>query len=486
MANNLDLATWEERWQALDKIMEDLTRQYGALSSPVPRPVPRRDTLVQLVKRSRAFAKEQFHFFHNGFNPAVGGQKLEESADFPPDYVFRMTLDQISYDLEVIQRAADIRMSDSSPKDMLDTLNRADQLAWEYIEAAKGLGLIVEDETTVLTYFQKSPSIRIIPYAPVALVGIPYTAISAKQDFLVTPHEIGHYVYWHGTVPNKKPPEPICRYLKVAGIDDWAKRWTEEIFADVYACQYGGPATALSSQDLALQNRREKFIEDDGEHPVPALRPFTYINVLSKDPQTEQLAKDLRGRWNGHLEGRKVKLSNRWKPKDDEEICFCCWRWLARPIALLVFGLKPHQQPEQLLSQTIKTETKTEGESEMEKPMDKVISKALEVLKPPPSSVSGGRSQIESLYSDFKNEVGRFPSSSPVEELGATDLANLWNNWVKGEKFFPQSSNGLPPSDKPIKAGKEDDLKNAPNGTWIHVLFAAGWTTKIGNHSGGG
>jgi hypothetical protein len=477
MANNQNdqkWAVWEERWQALANTMDALAAQYSA----VPEPFPRRETLVELVKRLRAFGDMQFHFFRCGFDPAFAEPILEISDEFPPGYVLSMILDQIAYDLEVIQRAADSHMLASSaalgrpPSSpyMQDTLNLADRLAYEYIRRAKGSELITEDETdktTVLTYFQKSPSIRITPYAPVALVGIPYTAISlsSRHDLLVTPHEIGHYVYWHGTLPKNGP---VFRNLKVPDVPIWAKRWIEEIFADVFGCLCAGAPTALSSQDLALQSTLDSFFEDDEDHPVPALRPYVYFKTLAARGKDEiaQLAEELKQRWEGSWNERLKK-----RPVNDQD----GWRRVNRDKVLF--------------TDTISFDVKYEP---AEKPVDKIIAAALKILPADLSIESVDRDlvPVDHLYDAFTDWVQSFTEPSPPE-LQAKGTADLWINWIKKEKFFPTpdgQGQAPPPSspDNPIGCGKEADLRKDPKGQWIHVLFAAGWQTHIGNHSGGG
>ena len=39
---------------------------------------------------------------------------------------------------------------------------------------------LLKEKCTAVTYFNKSPHIRVIPYAPVALIGIPMTSIHTQ------------------------------------------------------------------------------------------------------------------------------------------------------------------------------------------------------------------------------------------------------------------------------------------------------------------
>ncbi|HFC11338.1 MAG TPA: hypothetical protein ENJ56_00740 [Anaerolineae bacterium] len=60
----------------------------------------------------------------------------------------------------------------------------------------------------------------------------------------------------------------------------YVARWQEEIFADVYACLVAGPVAARKMQDLLFDNYT--LVEDNGIHPVPAVRPFIYTKVLKE------------------------------------------------------------------------------------------------------------------------------------------------------------------------------------------------------------
>jgi hypothetical protein len=268
-----DLTVWNKRWTSLKTTLGNLIVYYQSLPDA---DFPRKLTLYRLVERLQEFAETQFTIFYDGF----GEHRhfiLDPSDEYPPEYALKVTLEQITYDLEVIHRAAAQRISGTD--DMKRALKTADELTWKALLPAKNTNL-VEPGTTVITYFQKSPSIRLIPYAPIALVGIPLSTIATGRDYLAIPHEVGHYVFRHGKsdvvslstdLLNKLPKEPA-----------WCYKWAEEIFADIYGCRIGGPVIALDFQDLQLENSRQDFNKDDGEHPIPALRPDIYHKALQK------------------------------------------------------------------------------------------------------------------------------------------------------------------------------------------------------------
>jgi hypothetical protein len=421
---DLDLTMWEARWKNLNGTLEMLGENYNPSTLLN---FSRKETLYNLVKCLQSFARDQFYFFYDGF---LNG-RLKESSEFPIEYALQAVLAQVAYDLEAILRAADQRIS-GSPQ-VKQTLDTADKLAWTALQPAKDKKL-VDNETTVLTYFQKSAAIRLIPYAPVALVGIPFTAVSVEQDYLAIAHEVGHYVYRHGNLIDdsvkSQKREPVHQRLAtdLSKSPEWIKKWQEEIFADVYGCLVGGPVMALSAQDLAFQASAKEFVLDDKVHPKPIVRPDIYSEILSASVE---------------------ELDNRWRKKRAER-----------------------GDPE---SPSVLEDTR--------EPMYEVISRIKALLPDTPSErwtkdelVKG---DIEVLYGQFKDFVSNLKSNGvQLEELKSGPTSNLWEKWIEEKEFF----GGSPPP-KVIQPGTEEDLQEKPNDTWIHVLLAGGWSTKIGNHA---
>jgi hypothetical protein len=425
---DLDLTMWEARWKDLNGTLEMLGENYNPSTLLN---FSRKETLYNVVRCLQSFARDQFYFFYDGF---LNG-RLKESSEFPIEYALQAVLAQVAYDLEAILRAADQRIS-GSPQ-VKQTLDTADKLAWTALQPAKDKKL-VDNETTVLTYFQKSSAIRLIPYAPVALVGIPFTAVSIEQDYLAIAHEVGHYVYRHGrliddSVKSKKR-EPVHRRLDsdLSKSPEWIKKWQEEIFADVYGCLVGGPVMALSAQDLAFQASAKEFVLDDKEHPKPIVRPDIYSKILSASVK---------------------ELDNRWKKKRAER-----------------------GDPE---SPSVLEDTR--------KPMYEVISKIKALLPDAPSERWTKderlvKEDIEILYDQFKDFVSNLKSNGvQLEELKSDPTSNLWEKWIEEKGFF----GGSPPPMGVIKPGTEEDLLDPEPeyGTWIHVLLAGGWSNKIRNHA---
>jgi hypothetical protein len=264
---------WPDRWQALQ---QELTHLQANLPGP---------TLQALAASLNAFGESQFNFFRNGFTNG----RLQPSAPYPIEYVLQATLDQVGYDIAVYQQAAYQRRGGNAG------LQKADQLAYLALEPAVKSGLL--KQATVFTYFNKSPLSRNIPYAPLALVAVPFTSTAVPRDLLATPHEIGHYVYWNS-------PGLIAALRDLLPVQpDWLSRWQEEIFADVYGCLIAGPVIGLDFQDILFDDSLEDFMSDDGEHPVEAIRPYGYTKVLAQLGFTNAAAA-LNKRWQTMLDAR--------------------------------------------------------------------------------------------------------------------------------------------------------------------------------------
>lgn len=299
---------------------------------------PRKRTAFILLYALQSFGKKQLDFFEKGFHQkqaatptdgflleAFGGANVE----YPPRYPFHEINHQITSDIEIITRAINNREStapillEADPK-ALNPIELTDRLAYLAIEPT--IQLLIIKPSTILTYLQKLPSARVIPYAPVAIVGIPLRAVENDFDLLATPHEIGHYVYRRifceltqngSRVQNFR--DPILANLESPAdeqatldikVTECARNWFEEIFADVYGCLIAGPMSAIQMQEILSGLPTSKLIEDDADHPLPALRPFIYTETLKQMAQVAssdtkfrliQAAEELERKWNEQL-----------------------------------------------------------------------------------------------------------------------------------------------------------------------------------------
>jgi hypothetical protein len=282
----LDSAVWERRWQALEDTMQ-------AIERTLPSDTPRRQTIQKLLQGLHALADDQIQFFLTAQPP----------APYSADHALSLTLRQIACDIEAIERAAHQRIAGAP--EMREALERADELARQALGLAIGRFL---PEITALTYFRRPPAAaRALPYAPVALLGIPYTSTRLPRDMLAIPHEAGHFLFWRGVVSDGEDKglhiyNALRRRLlaRAPYHSENSRRWLEEVFADVYGCVIAGPVLALDFQDLQLHHSPLAWTHDDGHHPPPALRPCTHIRVLEKMGLREWAA-SLHERWQGKL-----------------------------------------------------------------------------------------------------------------------------------------------------------------------------------------
>jgi hypothetical protein len=297
---------WQTRWEALDSSIAEMIAGMQLPSIP---PIPRRDTLQVLLEGLRAAGALHFNWFLAGFFPegrrpySFQDDKKNGVKGHTSDSALRLVLDRIAFDLSIIQQCLAQRNGGTGLPGGLATLELADKYALKALGLAKTKGLIPA-ETTALTYLQKSLMARVIPYANVAMVGIPLTALRLNQDFLAIPHEVGHYVYWYksdrlkDSIAEKLSPLLVQLHAPVQG-------WAEEVFADVYGCLVAGPVMALNFQDLLNQIHRDHFEPVAGEkHPYPIIRPYIYLYVLQKAGIAPSLIDQLKSNWLKILEDR--------------------------------------------------------------------------------------------------------------------------------------------------------------------------------------
>jgi hypothetical protein len=486
---------WEDRWKALEGVLDKMKTEYNSAS------FPRRKTLEALTLCLRAFAESQFRFFHDGLNTEgdIGPYNLQPSADYWRRYAATTVLNQVQHDIEAIQRIAYQR---ETRLGIGEALNKTDKLAQMALQPAIDKSLIGDAEfgglaknLTAVTYFQKFSAIVHIPYAPVALIGIPATAMAVPRDYLAIPHEAGHYVYRHGRLPDNYAG--IClKASKGEHVEDALRRcarellrqaklptelydktgtfrWLEEMFADIYGCQVAGPVIALDFQDLQLQKKREQFITLDDDHPTPLFRPDVYAKVLAaKGGAWAAMAERLYRKWHAttNVGGNEdvVGGEQEFKTKWGLEV-----KALISPATSLLDSY----------------------------PVDAVIVLILELLNGIQNDWSGDlgsfagnadaltNDEATALYNNsaahLNSQVGEAPpppelTASPsvmdVDDAragdAATQIRKIWAEWIKSEKIF----GGNPPPSRPgeIQHGKPATPAGRAN-AWIPILKARGW-----------
>jgi hypothetical protein len=320
------------RWIAQNATIMEFANQLERTRGTVE--IDRRETIISLLWSLSKFSENLVEFFEDGFAPRIYDYnleyKLKPSPSEPAEFVFEQFNRQVLYDLDVIMRAYNQRSGQtsiggggstyaasdtSSPgfpltNELRNALRFADRLAYSALAPA-----ICSGETlpaTVLTYFQKSTQIRLIPYARVALIGIPYSVLKHSFDYLAVAHEVGHYVYRN----HRGLQGEFDGFIQTAGmssgeLESWYAPWHEELFADVYGCMIAGPLIALSFQEMAEADYGDVFGESDGQHPTSVLRPYIYVDALAAQAQWWKVGSgdissaisDLKQRWDEKLRG---------------------------------------------------------------------------------------------------------------------------------------------------------------------------------------
>jgi hypothetical protein len=288
---------WQKRIDALFTVNIPYVREQ------LPDHLAKDGSVKTLIDNLESFGKQHFDFFFKGFN----SKGWDKSNLYPPEYVYGTIVSQIGYDISIFEHIIHQRRQED------ETLKEADCLAMEALKPAIAKGWLPAN-TVALCYYQKFPTIRVIPYANVALIGIPFSCQKAPRDLLSIPHEVGHYVYWRGKVNLDKREQGNLKdnLAKTLGkiklqdnqprldlnmpqdvnkqyqeIPQYALKWTEEIFADVYACLIAGELAAYAGQEVMLSsNSTRELYEDDGEHPPSIIRPSIYHKVLYQ-PSTD-------------------------------------------------------------------------------------------------------------------------------------------------------------------------------------------------------
>ncbi len=320
-STNATFQIWQSRFIAIRQLVKLIQDRPESVTEA--NAIDRTTTIDNLLAALEAIGQLQFDFFHAGFTDG-GTLTLEPDADVTPVHAMSRTLDQIANDVVVIQRAQEQRFTSlNSNRFLLTGLTPAEALAVTDIVAymvllTLGQHLQLNEKTTVLTYLHKATNVRVIPYAPVALIGIPVSLLNMQlgndgtpgtaRDLLAIPHEFAHHLYWNGKRTLNGDVRSLRSILveKLQSQPVWVQNWAEEIFADVITCLVGGPLAALSFQDLLLKTRVTDLLHDNHRHPLPLFRPYIYTQTLRKMAGMQHAPNKLEDRWQYLLQGQKL------------------------------------------------------------------------------------------------------------------------------------------------------------------------------------
>ena len=495
-ATNLELEIWERRLEALIKFLDTIGKrvlpnliQENSGTSAYYRQL----TVWNVVQHLIHFGSGQMSFFIESLRrqELVDLKELQEreligfqTIDYPINqFLLSKTIDQIANDAATLHRLQEQRIvppitnadwkvpGDEAVIILRDTLEKADLIA------QASLDRFIGPETTwslpfstafVLTYFQKTPNVRILPYAPVALIGIPLTAVSVDEDLLTIPHELGHFLYWHGKNKSGKFYADLLTERLIGNSETReVYHWREEIFADVVSVLIAGPIAAYSMQDLSMESIGLEFDKDNGVHPPPAFRPFVHtitLNKLGNQLDNQGLldaGRDLWKRW------KKIRYT---RNASDVQ--------LKPQPASLVYAI---QAEEQKSTTELSNITKMLGET------SKVISEVLSLFDTDRISRQFLQSEVQAQlawtasfnidapYEEFQARIRKgelYPHNNYVKEFSdeATSGEQLWHQLAKERNFVD----------------KVDLQSEIPPEVWLRILRFAGWTTEGPNIKGHG
>lgn len=469
---------WNKRFESLQQ------RIHAFRESISTQQFDRQGTLTGLTECLGDFAERQFKYFYDGFRDGT----LETSLEYPPDHVLTVTLEQISYDLEAIQWAAQQRQNGDA--NMQWALEIGDKLAWQALSPA--LEAFNLSGTTVIVYFQKFAEIRVIPYARVALIGLPITCVPVTKkndaeeeykqivarDFLAIPHEVAHYVYWHGRVGQDNPQQLLYDYIhaEIAPKMAWGGEWLEELFADVYGCLIAGPTIAQSFQDLQMRVTHDRFFKDDGEHPAPLIRPDIYTKVLKKR---------LGESW-------ATAIDELWQSKREKRI-----QGEGRDQKIRYAHLNEYKRPSQIIS-LVDNEDEHRLNANTDKPLDIAINELLRLMDGweftgwwPGSfgnePTTGTKLNNDMLYTRFENHLmGQTNQvTAPSDTFNHMGLDGLYERWegtarqaLRDGKYQQLLRAGIDEAEAQQTADAAADHTPTHPFVWQAVLQAGGWATK--------
>lgn len=268
-----------QRTEALTEFAADLGRRSTNVETG------RRRTALIALRTLAAFARKQFAFLRAGLAP---GGLYEGDDRYPLEFLIEATARQVAFDTDVLLRTISHRDETLSTPATRATLALADRLASDAIELAVRHGLV--EQTIMLTYFQKSPTIRLIPYVPLAVIGFDFGAVGDNARLLAIAHETGHHVYRQITVNYAGNLDAQIEAAAAPAPESgswpaWLLAWQEEIFADIYSALVAGPVAVLGLQEIIQTGMRASLVIDDGDHPLDALRPeilHTTLRVMAE------------------------------------------------------------------------------------------------------------------------------------------------------------------------------------------------------------
>ncbi|MCW1970654.1 MAG: hypothetical protein KIH69_021295 [Anaerolineae bacterium] len=267
----------EHRWERnqMDAIFEQAEEFVKPRSSDV---TPFGEMLKELKSFGKKLLEELEHERDRQEKEPNGSFLKDEKLRGTPEQIYEFSIsavfEQIAQDLTLISSAATQRAS----KTIKERLEALDRKANSYLDAAVKAGFFDKDGSdknkrrlprpTIITYFQKSPLMRVIPYSKYILVGLPYTCFPSEKETEVNAkiaREVGNLVFWQGyksdleiastadVKVSAKLYASLIRSMRIEGYSKWVARSAPIIFADLYALKAIMDQSTKDNQGAALE-----------------------------------------------------------------------------------------------------------------------------------------------------------------------------------------------------------------------------------------
>lgn len=450
-----------------------------------------------LLDNLRMFAHRMLEYFCTPAN--------EPPIHYTRMYALNLVLNQVGYDLSVIQQVIAQRHIYGA------LLRRADRFAEAYLGSAVNAGLFLESSNVlpkkdeprnpkpvVLTYLNKAPTIRMMPYSPIALVSLPSAAVAyscgdekeqaiAAREFLALAHEVGHLVFWKGYAEDTEDLEGrgkfasfLNRTLRRKGVSHYIADGVEETVADMYGALTAGISIFYTAQLKATTRQREHYFAANARYTVsPELRPSIYDAVLSVEGITSGPAlMQAQDAWSELVKpayGDIDDLGNYLSPKT-VEVEAGQYRISYEVAVAEIKSAVQRIQP--LLKAVQRTQIGASG---------KIVAKAMlvtqeEILEAASQHLSDTPPKFPlpavQLYDLSEYQDGQ-PWIEPTAGNGASDYWQIWASRLLEEEQRQQEAM--------VKAGLEAPPYNAKDNDWYAILYAGGWVMEsTGNSKGTG
>jgi hypothetical protein len=466
---------WRHRWDVLQYTI-DAAKDASILKTGVYY-----DVYCNLLDNLKGFAQQQYIFFtsHAKKNRPI-------PKGYTHDNALASTLNQVSLDLVALTQTFFQRHAAMAGgiENVQESLAFSDRLANAALNIGKSNAL-VSKKAAVLTYLQKWPGARVIPYSDIALIGVPFTTASyaksprVTRDLLAVPHEVGHYIHWNGAIQKNGSTQQSYYNLLVKRLKDkdtpaWARRWAEEVFADVYGCLVAGPMAALSFQDFVLQYSNDGLLRsDDGEHPLPILRPEVHTHMLGEHFGMSAWAESLSARWAWQRGKRKVKagLADRFTHSDSRKVKLGEARDQLRILVDVSLGI--------LLDAKRENSGESGGFTFDTKEIDEHFPEG--APKPPHDSTKDSMkpfsAQCDKLYTVWDTKAKNMASEIPTFDVPVINWEKAWGGWK--ETLVADERAVFDLDNRSVDNAKPRDIEEIELAReWFAVWRAGGWTTE--------